>query len=384
MAMASGLRAKLNAMKTAAPTAQKPRAGGLICHVSRVPLDAAIYSLPTAGLRRIGWCGPRFDIRRCLFLDTETTGLSHGVGTVAFLVGVGFVEGDALVIEQYLMRDYADEPELIDRLAQRMADFDSVCTFNGKTFDMPLLQDRFTMCRMRDRWRDLENLDLITAARRAWKLRLGSCRLANIETEILGMPREDDLPGSEVPARYFEFLKTGDEGLLKGIVDHNRQDIATLATLLVKLCAVNDKPEALTDQRDQFSMGKSLERQGELGPAREMYRISARPRPAGTLAALTGERIAGMANWRIYLLCRRSGDWEGARDVLGQMLRRKQMTGAACVELSKLYEHRLKDYPRALEYALRSADCLGAETPEQLQKRIERIKSKMKQDMEAE
>ena len=384
MVMASGLRAKLNAMKTAAPVAQRPRAGGLICHASRVPLDEAIYSLPTAGLRRIGWCGPRFDIRRCLFLDTETTGLSHGVGTVAFLVGVGFVEGDALVIEQYLMRDYSDEPELIDRLAARMADFDSVCTFNGKTFDMPLLQARFTMCRMRDRWRDLENLDLITASRRAWKLRLGSCRLANIETEILGMPREDDLPGSEVPARYFEFLKTGDEGLLAGIVEHNRQDIATLATLLVKLCAVNDKPEALTDQRDQFSMGKSLERQGELGPAREMYRISARPRPAGTLAALTGERIAGMANWRIYQLCRRSGDWEGARDVLCQMLRRRQMTGAACVEMSKLYEHRLKDYPQALEYALRSEGCLGAETPEQLEKRVTRIRNKMKQNMEAE
>ncbi len=382
--MASGLRAKLNAMKAAAPAAPKPREGGLVCHVSRVPLDAAVYSLPSAGLRRIGWCGPRFDIGRCLFLDTETTGLSHGAGTVAFLVGVGYVDGDALVIEQYMMRDYSDEPELIDRLADRMASFDSVCTFNGRTFDMPLLQARFTMCRMRDRWRELENLDLLPPARRAWKLRLGNCRLANIESEILGMPRESDLPGSEVPARFFEYLKTGDESLLADIVDHNRQDIATLAGLLVKLCAINDRPEALTDQRDQFSMGKSLERQGEMGPAREMYRISARPRPAGTLAAITGERIAGMANWRIYLLCRRCCDWDGAREALDQMLRRRQMTGAACVELSKLYEHRLKDYPRALEYAMRSSGCPGCESPEQLEKRVSRIRRKMEEDREAE
>ena len=99
--MASGLRAKLNMMRSSAPVEATPRRGGLICHVTREPLDPAILDLPSTGLRRIGWCGPRFDIRRCLFLDTETTGLSGGAGTVAFLVGVGYVEGEALVIEQY-------------------------------------------------------------------------------------------------------------------------------------------------------------------------------------------------------------------------------------------------------------------------------------------
>ena len=375
--MASGLRAKLNAMRTSASPVAAPRRGGLICHVSRVPLDPAIYELPTAGLRRIGWCGPRFDVRRCLFLDTETTGLSGGAGTVAFLVGVGYADGEELVIEQYMLREYADEPELIDRLSARMAGFDSVCTFNGRNFDMPLLQTRFTMCRMRDKWRELENLDLLYPARRAWKLRLGSCRLSRIETEILAMPRDNDLPGSEVPARFFEFMKTGREALLDDIVRHNRQDIATLATLLVRLCAIHGCPESLTDQRDQFSMGRALERQGELKPAREMYRASARPRPAGTLAALSGERIAGSANWRLYLLCRRSGDWDGAQDVLNQMLRRRQMPGAVCVELAKLYEHRLRDYPRALEYARQSPRYPDGEAPEQAEKRVERIRRKM-------
>ena len=382
--MVSGLRAKLNMMRSSAPVAATPRRGGLICHVSRESLDPALLELPSTGLRRIGWCGPRFDIRRCLFLDTETTGLSGGAGTVAFLVGVGWVEGDALVIEQLMLREYADEPELIDRLSQRMAGFDSVCTYNGRNFDMPLLEARFTMNRMRDRWKTLENLDLLYPSRRAWKLRLGSCRLCNIETEVLGMAREDDLPGSEVPARFFQFMKTGEEALLDDIVRHNRQDIATLAKLLVRLCAVNDRPDLITDQRDQFSMGKSLERQGELKPAREMYRASARPRPAGTLAALSGERIAGSANWRLYALCRKSGDWAGAEDVLIQMLRRRQMPGTVCVELAKLCEHRRKDYSRALEYARQSALYPDGETAEQLEKRLNRIQRKITQHTEAD
>lgn len=382
--MVSGLRAKLNMMRSSAPVAATPRNGGLICHVSRESLDPALLELPSTGLRRIGWCGPRFDIRRCLFLDTETTGLSGGAGTVAFLVGVGWVEGDALVIEQLMLREYADEPELIDRLSQRMAGFDSVCTYNGRNFDMPLLEARFTMNRMRDRWKTLENLDLLYPSRRAWKLRLGSCRLCNIETEVLGMAREDDLPGSEVPARFFQFMKTGEEALLDDIVRHNRQDIATLAKLLVRLCAVNDRPDLITDQRDQFSMGKSLERQGELKPAREMYRASARPRPAGTLAALSGERIAGSANWRLYALCRKSGDWAGAENVLIQMLRRRQMPGTVCVELAKLCEHRRKDYSRALEYARQSALYPDGETAEQLEKRLNRIQRKITQHTEAD
>ena len=368
-------------MKATAPAPPPRREGGVIARVSRVPLDARIYELPPVGMRRMGWTQGRFDVRRCLFIDTETTGLSGGAGTVAFLVGAGHVDGDALVIEQLLMREYADEPELIDRLARLMDRFDCVCTFNGRNFDMPLLQARFTMCRMRDRWRDLENLDLLYPARRAWKLRIGSCRLSRIEAEILGMPREDDLPGSEVPGRYFEFIRTGDEALLEDIIDHNRQDIATLATLLVKLCGIHDRPEALTDQRDLFSMGRSLERQGELKPARELYRITALPRPRGTLAALTGERIAGMANWRQYHILRRSGDVEGALRVLRQMLQRRQMPGEACLALSKLYEHRIRDYRAALEYALKAKGYPGAEPEDALERRIRRLRRRIA-DME--
>ena len=373
--MASGLRAKLNAMRTAAPPPPPSRPSGLMARMSHVPLDPAIYELSPVGIRRMGWTGGPFDVNKCLFIDTETTGLSGGAGTVAFLVGAGYCDGGRFTIEQFMLRDYADEPELIDRLALLLERFDCVCHFNGRRFDMPLLESRFTMCRMRGRWKALEQMDLLYPARRAWKLRLGSCRLARIETEILGLPRHNDLPGSEVPGRFFEYLKTGDEALLEDIIDHNRQDIATLATLLIRLCAVNAAPERLTDQRDLFSMGLALEKQGERKSARELYRITAIPRPAGTLQALTGERIAGMANWRQYHILRRSGDAAGAARVLEQMLQRRQMPGEACVALAKLYEHQLKDVPRALDYALRAEKYLGDD--EGLRRRIERLRGRM-------
>ena len=371
--MPSHLRARLSALKSQKPTPPpiQPSAGVLV-RTHRTALDPAIDVLNPVGLRRMGWVEGRFDPRRCLFLDTETTGLSGGAGTVAFLVGLGFCAGDDFVVEQYLMREYADEPELIDRLQRRMRDFASVCTFNGKNFDMPLLQSRFTMCRMREQWRDLPNLDLLYPARRAWKLRLGSCRLSRIETEILGLERHGDLPGSEVPKRYFEFLKTGDEALLADIIDHNRQDILTLLTLLIVLCQVNAAPETLIDPRDQFSMGRALERQGEWRPARELYRVASLPRPAGTLQALTGARVAGAANWRQYHILRRSGDVDGAIHVLEQMLRHRQMPAEACVALAKLYEHNRKDYRTALQYALMAREYGDTD----VERRIERLRKK--------
>ena len=376
--MASGLRAKLKAMGAASPAPkQEVRRGGLMVTTERRDIEPGLLSLSGTGLRRIGWNGHVFDARRCLFLDTETTGLSGGAGTVAFLVGVGFVEGDAFVIEQYLMRDYADEPELIDRLANRMDGFDCVCTFNGKTFDMPLLDARFTMCRMRHRWRDLPNLDLLHPARRTWKLRLGSCRLGRLEEMVLGMARVDDLPGSEVPQRSFDFLKTGDLSLLEDILRHNRQDIATLAALLVRLCGIYDEPERLTDRKDLFSVGKALERQGELRPARELYRVSAIPAPAGTLSALSSEKVAGMANWRIYLIERRSGNTEGMRMILEQMLVRGQMVCTVQTELSKLYEHRIGDCQKALRHAREARRICTTDEAEALDKRIARLEKKL-------
>lgn len=381
--MASGLRAKLNAIAAAAPKAEKTpvRAGGLMRYVHRERADERLFHLDTDGLRRIGWQGGRFDIGRCIFLDTETTGLSGGAGTVAFLVGVGFVEDGNFVVEQYLMRDYGDEIELIDCLARRMADYDCVCTFNGKNFDLPLLATRFTMCRMRERWRELEQLDLLYPARRTWKLRLGSCRLSRLEEYILGKPREGDLPGSEVPQRYFDFLKTGNMALLEDIVAHNRQDILSLGSLLAHLCGIYACPEKERHSADLLSMGKALEKQGELKPARELYRIAAIPAPAGSISMLAGGEIAAQAAWRMYLLARKNRDYEGMRAVLEQMAVRRQCREKIYVELAKLYEHHYRSMQRALRYAELAARYVDAKELDALNKRRQRLRSKVEKEI---
>lgn len=379
--MASGLRAKLKAIGTTNDTPKaEMRRGGLECYVSRQDIEPGLFDLSSTALRRIGWSGRAFDVRKCLFLDTETTGLSGGAGTVAFLVGVGFIENDAFVIEQYLMKDYSDEPDLIDRLANRMERFDCVCTFNGKTFDMPLLEARFTMCRMRHRWQQWENLDLLHPARRTWKLRLGSCKLSRLEEMILGMERVDDLPGSDVPQRYFDFLKTGDMSLLEDVIRHNRQDIATLATLLVKLCQVYAAPEQLTEKRDLFSVGKALETQGEWGCAKELYRISAIPSPMKTVSALSDHRVAGMANWRNYLLARKSKDTTAMQALLEQMLARRQMPEKVQIELAKLYEHQYKEIRTALYYAQAAREICDATSEQEIDRRIARLKRKLEEN----
>ncbi len=373
----SGLRARLNAIGGADKPAPPPRPGGVQCHRTRFDVDEGVYALTSSALRRMGWQGGHFSAERTLFLDTETTGLSGGAGTVAFLVGLGFIRDGAFWVEQFCMRDYSDEPEMLALVSDRMREFDACVTYNGRTFDMPLLQARYTMCRMADRFVDMDQLDLLHAARKVWKLRLGRCRLCDLEERILGHPREADLPGSEAPRRYFEYLRTGNESLLEDVILHNRQDIVSLMSILAKLGGVFDRPEEQTSRQDLFSLGKALERQGELRNARELYRLSAVPPSVGLASDFSDRSIAGMANWRHYHILRRNGDWESAQELLRQMIRRRQMNELPYIELAKIAEHRIGDLSAALMYTEQAMEVCPEERMEDLARRRERIKIKI-------
>ena len=375
--VASSLRARLNSIKGTSPGANKPaRVGGLLRLAESQQVPDSLYAIPPEALRRIGWNGRVFDIERCLFLDTETTGLSGGAGTIAFLVGAGYIRRGVMTVEQFFMRDYSDEPDLLYHLKGLMEKFDCVVTFNGRTFDMPLLTTRFTMNRMRD-YPELFDLDLLMPSRRAWKLRIESCRLANVEEKILGIVRENDLPGSEVPERYFEFLKTGNMALVDDIIRHNRQDIFSLAHLLDKLCAVYAAPQAQKSQLDLFSLGKALEKQGEHAQARELYRLSAVPRRAATISALRAEGVAGQANLRLAKLSMRAGDVDTAYATYEQMLTRNQMGTLPHGELAKILEHKKRDIPAALRHTRAALSrCTPDEEPE-LRKREARLMRKL-------
>jgi len=372
--MASDLRARLRAIGGAPKPAPS---GGLVVREYEEDADPRLFRLEQAALQRLGCRGAWPGAHRALFLDTETTGLSGGAGTVAFMIGFGYLAGNRFRVEQHMMRAYSDEPFLIAKAAEMLARFDVVVTFNGDNFDLPLLESRFTMNRMREGWRALERFDLMHPARRLWKRRLGSCRLDVLEREILRRGRTDDLPGSEAPRRFFEALKTGDFRPLDAVFEHNRLDVIALSSLLCALGEAYAEPGLLTEAADLYSMGRVLERRGEHEGARRCYVAAATPKPLSTIAALRGEKYEAEANRAFSTMLRRAGEWARAERVWLEMLRRRQLGAWPMIELAKYYEHRagrLKDALHMTETAIMVADM---ETREALAHRRQRLMRKL-------
>src|SRR5438309_10017883 len=197
----------------------------------RVPLDG-VRRAPLDVLARVARVeGDGLAAERLLFLDTETTGLAGGTGTYAFLVGAGWVEGDTFVVTQHFMRDLDEEPALLAALAPLLERASGVVTFNGAGFDLPLLETRFILARRR--WPPaLAHLDLLRPSRRVWSARFADCRLATLEREVLGLLREDDVPGAVIPGLYFEFLRSRRAAPLARVFAHNRDDVLSLVALL--------------------------------------------------------------------------------------------------------------------------------------------------------
>src|SRR6185295_19247036 len=165
------------------------------------------------------------------FLDTETTGLAGGSGTCAFLVGVGRITAEGFRVRQFFMRDYCEEASLLDALTRHLAPFRVLITYNGQTFDQPLLETRYRLNRSRPPFGKLQHLYLLHGARRLWKLRYESCRLVDLESQVLGFERDGDVPGALIPYLYFEYLRTHRAGRLLPVFHHNATDILTLACL---------------------------------------------------------------------------------------------------------------------------------------------------------
>ena len=317
-----------------------------------------------------------FDPRRILYLDTETTGLG-GSGTVAFLVGMGFLTDNGFEVHQFLMRDYPEEPYLLKHVAAGLGKFDVLCTFNGTTFDVPLLESRFLMNRMSRNCLDLPHLDLLHMCRRLWKLRLGRCNLGRLEEVILGKPRTDDLPGSEVPARYFAYLKTKQLSMLDDVLKHNAQDIASLCVLLNHMADLYLHPEKIRFSEDVYSMGRALEKNHYTERARHCYRLARR----GRMGEYAGTALA--------MSYRRSGEKERAAEVWLEMVRERKGGAVPYVELAKYEEHARRDIPAALDWTEKAIMLIsepslreGAAVQEmknELQYRRQRLLRKMKE-----
>jgi uncharacterized protein YprB with RNaseH-like and TPR domain len=172
-----------------------------------------------------------FDLTRCLCVDTETTGLSGGAGTVVFAIGLGWFDADAFVFEQLFLREFGEEPALLQHIADRLRERPLPVTFVGKSFDRHRIAARLCVHRLSAPILTDEHLDLYHLARRAWGKELPDCRLRTVEEHRLGLVRDCDLPGSEAPAAFLQWLRDG-TGPVDRVLEHNRLDVLSVAALL--------------------------------------------------------------------------------------------------------------------------------------------------------
>lgn len=291
------------------------------------------------------------DPEKWLFLDTETTGLAGGTGTYAFLVGLAWWDSNGLQVEQLFLRDLHEEYSLLEELASRLAQRPVLVTFNGKIFDWPLLQNRFTMTRTIPVPRLAAHLDLLHPARALWKLRLGSVRLVELEQHVLdptrlGWKREDDVPSAMIPQYYFEYLRGGSGQPLAGVVRHNQMDLRGLAALFGKINSLLTSTEDAfgeTDSLDLLGLSKFLRRKGENELA---HAACSYARDAGL-----PKEFRPQATRELALMAKRRGDRARAALLLHELVGNPEETVFASEQLAMYYERHARDLARALEFA---------------------------------
>jgi uncharacterized protein len=291
------------------------------------------------------------DPSKWLFLDTETTGISGGTGTYAFLIGLAWWDGAGLQVEQFIMRDFAEEHSILHELAARLSERPVLVTFNGKTFDWPLLENRFTMTRAIRVPRIAVHLDLLHPARALWKFRLGTVRLVDLEREVLdprrlGWTRKDDVPTSAIPQLYFDYLRGGPPGPLAGVVRHNQMDLRGLAALFGKINDLLTASESVapdTDSLDLFGLSRFFQRRCE--PTRAFAACSEAVR-----LGLPPD-VRSHARRDLAILAKRRRDHQRAAELWHDLLANDSASIEACIELAIHYERRAKDYSHALRFA---------------------------------
>ena len=320
------------------------------------------------------------DPEQWLFLDTETTGLAGGTGTYPFLVGIAWWDAGGLQVEQFFMRDLDEEHSLLLELAERMAKRPILVTFNGKSFDWPLLETRYRMTRAIRAIPPKAHLDLLHPARQLWRLRLGSVRLKDLERHVLGgdgraldWTRHDDIDSSRIPQMYFDYLRGGPAEPLAGIFRHNQMDLRGLAALAGKIFTLLDSGNGIAnaahpdaqDPVEVLGLSRLLHRRGNSTRARELYESALR----GGLPPSV-ERVA---QTELALLAKRDLDYTRATSLWHELrqpanaAQRKQSAGLpqgahksleaaieAAEQLAIYYEHRMKRPGQAIEL-IRSA-----------------------------
>ncbi len=306
------------------------------------------------------------DFSRALFIDTETTGLSHGAGTIPFLIGMAWSDGTVVHVEQLVLRKPGEEGPMLGLLKERIAAASCLVSYNGKSFDWPLLRTRYVLNRM-PAPEPTAHVDLLHCARRVYKRRLTCVQLTELEREVLGLHREDDVGGAEIPAIYMDFLRGKSGTILTPILTHNMHDLVSLVALLGVLA---DKLEAASsddDVRDQLALAELSVRAGDGDRAHAFASTAIAGASSDDSADVSAPALALMA-----AMHKRRGEYASAVTALERAITHADPDSAPRLhlELAKLYERHLRDHERALGHA---RACAFAESEMASTKRIKRL-----------
>jgi hypothetical protein len=312
----------------------------------------ACAPLERAALEALALGEVELDVRRPLFLDTETTGLAGGTGTLAFLIGVATVGEAGAIIEQAHLPAPGQERPMLQWLRERLDEATCLITFNGKSFDWPLLRSRYVMNRLAPP-PERAHLDLLHCARRVLRYQLEHTQLSMVERAVLGVHRVHDLDGALIPAVWFDYLRTGRVATLGRVLEHNERDVRSMVELVEWL---TDAWEGRREVSAEARLGLAVVA-ARLGDDERALRWA--PEAPGRCGALANELKAGVL--------RRRGDVRGAVASLAAALEASPSPARVHLRLAKLYEHQLKDPHQALLHApkARGAESLEANTKRQ-------------------
>ena len=306
-------------------------------HGSR-PLESVLASSPEA-LAQISATGAALDASRLAYFDIETTGLSGGTGTYVVVAGLGSFERDGFRLRQYFLADIGGERAMLAMLANDLARFDGVVTYNGRAFDIPFVETRLALSRLPSPCARLAHLDLLHTVRRLYKHRMSGCRLAEAERRLLRLERPDDLPGSLIPSLYFDYVRAGRVAPLRAVLRHNADDVLSLTGVLAATAHLFGRIDL--GPEDAVAVARWWELVGQQERAIALYRAA--------LPWLEGEPDWAWAAARHAALCKRAGLREEAVALWRRLWERGD--SSAGLELAKHLEHKERNPMAALEIA---------------------------------
>ncbi|MBC8184753.1 ribonuclease H-like domain-containing protein [candidate division KSB1 bacterium] len=294
----------------------------------------------------------QIDLRNSLFFDTETTGLAGGSGTYILLAGFGFFKENQFILKQFFLRDIPEEFSMLKKIHELINQFDSFVSFNGKSYDLPLLKDRFTLQRIRFNSTNYPHLDLLHASRRVWKNRLPDCSLGTIERSIMDVFRDGDVPSYLIPELYFEYLRTKDARPLKKVFYHNKIDILSLVSLTILLHNIHKNPfENLPNRSDLLTLTKHYANMNQWKLNIPIYE--------NLLDSEINPSVKKELEIQLAFCYKRTGNFDKATQLWHQLVQQGKFRIEPFEELAKYYEHKTKNLKMASQIVEKALENLN-------------------------